>query len=92
MSNSLPILNSATPISGFSPTLVFNASISQIKDGTAFLLTEDLNSIEYPLIFLPKNLRKGNLVTFRIERNFEEEEKRKEKIEEVQKRILGKGS
>lgn len=94
MSSSLPALPSlpaAAPISAFFSYLLFNASVSKIQDGTALLLTEDLNVIEYPLVFLPKRLRKGNLVSFRIERDSEEEEKRRRKIEEVQKRIIGKG-
>lgn len=94
MTSSLPVLPSLpnpNPISSFCSSLHFNASISKIQDGTALLLTEDLNIIEFPIIFLPKNLRKGNLVSFRIERDSDEEENRRNKILEVQKRIIGKG-
>lgn len=69
------------------PTTV-TVSVGKIQDGSAYLLTSDLNFIELPLTVLPKNIRKGNILSLTIQRNLAEEEQRKQNIVNIQREIL----
>lgn len=65
-----------------------NVSLGKIQDGLAVLLGDDMNLLELPFELLPKGSKKGNIFKISIERNFMDEEIRKESILNIQKEIL----
>jgi len=65
-----------------------NCTVGRIEDGNAILLSGDHNILEVPLMLLPKEIRPGNILKFKVERNLELEKKREQEILSIQKQIL----
>lgn len=65
-----------------------NYTVGRIEDGNAILLSSDHNILDVPLMLLPKNIKPGNILKFRVERNLELERKREAEILSIQKQIL----
>eukprot|EP01017_Pseudomicrothorax_dubius_P032899 TRINITY_DN4353_c0_g1_i1.p1 TRINITY_DN4353_c0_g1~~TRINITY_DN4353_c0_g1_i1.p1 ORF type:complete len:202 (-),score=43.05 TRINITY_DN4353_c0_g1_i1:199-804(-) len=66
----------------------FNLYVGKIQDGLASLLTEDFQTVEMPLNFLPPDIRRGNILRFNIEKNTEAEEARRQKVIHIQEEIM----
>lgn len=54
--------------------------MGRIEDGNAILLSSEHNILDVPLMLLPKSIKPGNILKFRVERNFEGERKREAEI------------
>ena len=65
-----------------------NYTVGRIEDGNAILLSSEHNILDVPLMLLPKNLKPGNILKFKVERNLELERKREAEILSIQKQIL----
>lgn len=65
-----------------------NYTVGRIEDGNAVLLSSVHNILDVPLMLLPKNIKPGNILKFRVERNLEMERKRESEIMSIQKQIL----
>lgn len=57
-----------------------NCTVGRIEDGNAILLSAEHNILEVPLILLPKKIKPGNILKFRVERNLELEKHREAEI------------
>ncbi len=57
-----------------------NCTVGRIEDGNAILLSSEHNILEVPLMLLPKQIRPGNILKFRVERNLELEAQREKEI------------
>jgi glutamine phosphoribosylpyrophosphate amidotransferase len=57
-----------------------NYTVGRIEDGNAILLSSEHNILDVPLMLLPKNIKPGNILKFRVERNLELERKREAEI------------
>lgn len=57
-----------------------NYTVGRIEDGNAILLSGEHNILDVPLMLLPKNIKPGNILKFRVERNLELERKREAEI------------
>ena len=53
-----------------------NYTVGRIEDGNAILLSSEHNILDVPLMLLPKNIKPGNILKFKVERNLELERKR----------------
>jgi hypothetical protein len=62
-----------------------NYTVGRIEDGNAILLSSEHNILDVPLMLLPKNIKPGNILKFRVERNLELEKKREAEILSIQK-------
>lgn len=65
-----------------------NYTVGRIEDGNAILLSSEHNILDVPLMLLPKNIKPGNILKFRVERNLDMERKREAEILSIQKQIL----
>ena len=65
-----------------------NYTVGRIEDGNAILLSSEHNILDVPLMLLPKNIKPGNILKFRVERNLDGERKREAEILSIQKQIL----
>jgi glutamine phosphoribosylpyrophosphate amidotransferase len=65
-----------------------NYTVGRIEDGNAILLSSEHNILDVPLMLLPKNIKPGNILKFKVERNLEMERKREAEIMSIQKQIL----
>ena len=65
-----------------------NYTVGRIEDGNAILLSSEHNILDVPLMLLPKNIKPGNILKFRVERNLEMERKREAEILSIQQQIL----
>ena len=50
-----------------------NCTVGRIEDGNAILLSAEHNIMEVPLVLLPKDIKAGNILKIRVERNLEME-------------------
>ena len=50
-----------------------NCTVGRIEDGNAILLSAEHNIMEVPLVLLPKDIKPGNILKIRVERNLEME-------------------
>ena len=57
-----------------------NCTVGRIEDGNAILLSAEHNILEVPLMLLPKEIRPGNILKFKVERNLEMEQRREKEI------------
>jgi hypothetical protein len=57
-----------------------NFTVGRIEDGDAILLSGEHNILNVPLSLLPKGIKAGIILKFKIERNLELERKREAKI------------
>ena len=57
-----------------------NYTVGRIEDGTAILLSSEHNILDVPLMLLPKNIKPGNILKFKVERNLDMERKREAEI------------
>jgi hypothetical protein len=62
-----------------------NYTVGKIEDGMAILLSSEHNILNVPLMLLPKFIKPGNILKFRVERNLEMERKREAEILSIQK-------
>jgi glutamine phosphoribosylpyrophosphate amidotransferase len=46
-----------------------NCTVGRIEEGNAILLSSEHNILEVPLMLLPKDIKPGNILKFRVERN-----------------------
>lgn len=46
-----------------------NYTVGRIEDGNAILLSSEHNILDVPLMLLPKHIKPGNILKFRVERN-----------------------
>jgi hypothetical protein len=44
-----------------------NYTVGRIEDGNAILLSSEHNILDVPLMLLPKNIKPGNILKFRVE-------------------------
>ena len=65
-----------------------NYTVGRIEDGNAILLSSEHNILDVPLMLLPKNIKPGNILKFKVERNLDLERKREAEIMSIQKQIL----
>ena len=65
-----------------------NYTVGRIEDGDAILLSGEHNILNVPLMLLPKGIKAGNILKFKVERNLELERKREAEILSIQKQIL----
>lgn len=65
-----------------------NYTVGRIEDGDAILLSSEHNILNVPLSLLPKGIKAGNILKFKVERNLELERKREAEILSIQKQIL----
>ena len=65
-----------------------NYTVGRIEDGNAILLSSEHNILDVPLMLLPQNIKPGNILKFKVERNLELERKREAEIKSIQKQIL----
>jgi len=65
-----------------------NYTVGRIEDGDAILLSGEHNILNVPLSLLPKGIKAGNILKFKVERNLELERKREAEILSIQKQIL----
>lgn len=66
----------------------YHFSVCKIENEIATLISEDLTLIEMPLNVLPDDVRKGNILKITVERNIEQEEKRRDDITNIQKNLI----
>lgn len=57
-----------------------NYTVGRIEDGDAILLSTEHNILNVPLSLLPKGIKAGNILKFKVERNLELERKREAEI------------
>lgn len=57
-----------------------NYTVGRIEDGDAILLSGEHNILNVPLSLLPKGIKAGNILKFKVERNLELERKREAEI------------
>ena len=57
-----------------------NYTVGRIEGGNAILLSAEHNILDVPLILLPKDIKPGNILKFKVERNLELERKREAEI------------
>ena len=57
-----------------------NCTVGRIEDGSAVLLSSEHNILDVPLMLLPKSVKPGNILKFRVERNLEMEKQREAEI------------
>lgn len=57
-----------------------NYTVGRIEDGDAILLSTEHNILNVPLSLLPKGIKAGNILKFKVERNLEMERKREAEI------------
>ncbi len=62
-----------------------NYTVGRIEDGNAILLSSEHNILDVPLMLLPKNIKPGNILKFKVERNLDLERKREAEILSIQK-------
>lgn len=65
-----------------------NYTVGRIEDGDAILLSGEHNILNVPLSLLPRGIKAGNILKFKVERNLELERKREAEILSIQKQIL----
>ncbi len=46
-----------------------NYTVGRIEDGNAILLSNEHNILDVPLMLLPKSIKPGNILKFKVERN-----------------------
>ena len=68
--------------------VAYNLVVGKIKESNAVLIADDYQVMEFPVWYLPQELRKGNILRFTVERSFSEEETRKKEIINIQQQIL----
>lgn len=66
----------------------YHFSVCKIENEIATLISEDLTLIEMPLSVLPEDVRKGNILKITVERNIEQEERRRDDITNIQKNLI----
>ena len=57
-----------------------NYTVGRIEDGNAILLSSEHNILDVPLMLLPNNIKPGNILKFKVERNLDMERKREAEI------------
>jgi glutamine phosphoribosylpyrophosphate amidotransferase len=57
-----------------------NYTVGRIEDGNAILLSSEHNILDVPLMLLPKDIKPGNILKFKVERNLDMERKREAEI------------
>jgi glutamine phosphoribosylpyrophosphate amidotransferase len=57
-----------------------NCTVGRIEEGNAILLSSEHNILEVPLMLLPKDIKPGNILMFRVERNLAMERQREAEI------------
>jgi len=57
-----------------------NYTVGRIEDGDAVLLSGEHHILTVPLNLLPRGIKAGNILKFKVERNVEMERKREAKI------------
>ena len=45
--------------------------MGRIEDGNAILLSQEHQILDVPLMLLPKDIKPGNILKFKVERNLE---------------------
>ena len=65
-----------------------NYTVGRIEDGNAILLSQEHQILDVPLMLLPKDIKPGNILKFKVERNLELEKQREAEILSIQKQIL----